>query len=167
MQLSEQDIIKVIEANKGLLFKVAHQYCHDRNDREDLVQEMIIAVWKSANRYDPEYKLSTWMTRIAINVAVSHYRKNRKHKEATETIDDHSSIAAPDNFENSEQNHLLKQILQQETPLNRALVILYLEGNNQAEIAEILGISGSNVASKLHRLKTKFAKQHAQEKQTA
>lgn len=167
MQLSEQDIVEVIEANKGLLFKVAHQYCHDSNDREDLIQEMIIAVWKSSGRYDPEYKLSTWMTRIAINIAVSHYRKNRKHSQTTEAIEDHTSIAAPDSFEDTEQNHLLRQILQQETPLNRALIILYLEGHNQKEIADILGISSSNVASKLHRLKTKFKRQHSQEKQTA
>ncbi len=167
VQLNENKIIDLIETNKGLLVKVAQQYCHDTNDREDLIQEMIIAIWKSSHRYDPSFKLSTWMTRIAINVAVSHYRKNKKHSQATAPLEDHAALIAPSNYENSEQSQLLRQILQKESPLNRALVILYLEGHNHPDIASILGISATNVASKLNRLKTKFNKQYSPQKPAA
>lgn len=63
-----------LEKHQRILFKVAYMYCRDRDDRQDLVQEMLIQVWRSYARFDERVQFSTWMYRIAVNVAITHYR---------------------------------------------------------------------------------------------
>ena len=66
---------EIIEQNKGILYKVARTYCQNEDDRQDLIQEMMIQIWKSIHRYDNQLKISTWLYRISLNVAISFYRK--------------------------------------------------------------------------------------------
>ena len=73
--------LSVIENNKGIIYKVANSYCKDDEDRKDLVQEIIFQLWQSFGKYDDQYKLSTWMYRIALNVAISFYRKGSRRKD--------------------------------------------------------------------------------------
>ena len=67
--------LKVIDANKGIIYKVANSYCRDEENHKDLIQEIILQLWLSFPKYDPSFKLSTWMYRIALNVSISFYRK--------------------------------------------------------------------------------------------
>jgi len=69
----------IIEQHKGILFKVARAYCPNEDDRQDLIQEMRIQIWQSINRFNNQIKISTWLYRISLNVAISFYRKNH-HK---------------------------------------------------------------------------------------
>lgn len=73
--------LAVIQTHKGILYKIANAYCHDAEDRKDLVQEIIIQLWKSFDNYSDQYKYSTWIYRIALNVAISFYRKENKRKQ--------------------------------------------------------------------------------------
>src|ERR1700731_2717221 len=74
----QQAFLQLIRDNKGILFKISHSYCRNRNDREDLIQEIIYQLWKSGHQFDANRKFSTWMYRIALNVAISFYRKERR-----------------------------------------------------------------------------------------
>jgi RNA polymerase sigma-70 factor (ECF subfamily) len=80
--------LKVIEDNKGILYKVANSYCRDPTDREDLIQEMIFQLWRSFDNYDSEYKLSTWIYRISLNVAISFYRKEKSRDKLSYPLTD-------------------------------------------------------------------------------
>jgi RNA polymerase sigma factor (sigma-70 family) len=149
--------LSVIEKNKGIIYKVSNSYCKDTEDRKDLVQEIIIQLWKSFAHYNDQYKLSTWMYRISLNVAISFYRKGNKHAKTdaiTESIIEIADDHAPNELE-SEIN-LLQQFISELKELDRALMILYLEEKNYKEISEILGITETNVATKISRIKEKL-----------
>ncbi|HEV7621828.1 MAG TPA: sigma-70 family RNA polymerase sigma factor, partial [Flavisolibacter sp.] len=129
---------------------------------EDLAQEIIYQLWKSYNNYKPQYKFSTWMYRVALNVAISFYRKVRAGghtihiEEHVFEIEDYSSSA-----EMEENIKLLEQFIKAFKELDRALILLYLEGKPYKEIAEILGISETNVATRINRIKDKLKQKFA------
>ena len=73
----QQRFEELVQAHRGILFKVCNSYCHDRDDREDLAQEVVVQLWRSFARYDERQRFSTWMYRVALNVAISFYRRER------------------------------------------------------------------------------------------
>jgi len=150
--------VQLIQDNKGILFKISNSYCHNAQDREDLVQEIICQLWKSGSSFQQEKKFSTWMYRIALNVAISFYRKKTRTTptisltEQVMDIADNGSSGDP-----MEENiHLLQQFIHELPELDRALMLLYLEEKSYREIAEILGITETNVATKLSRIKLRL-----------
>ena len=153
-QTTSLDFLTLIEANKRIIFKICNSYCRNADDREDLAQEIIYQLWKSWSSFNSTYKLSTWMYRIALNVAISFYRKEQK---ATPTIfmGDHVIEIADENLEEGLESNLnaLQQFINELNPLDRALMILYLEEKPHKEIAEIMGITATNVATKVGRIK--------------
>lgn len=165
MAIAAEDIfLSVIEANKGIIYKVVNSYCNNEEDRKDLAQEIVLQIWRSFHTYDEQYKYSTWMYRIALNVAISFYRKTntRKHisHEFTESIFSFPDLA--NDIETEKQASLLQQFISELKELDKALMLLYLEEKSYKEIAEITGLSETNVATKLSRikiiLKQKFSK---------
>ncbi|MBP9744817.1 MAG: RNA polymerase sigma factor, partial [Saprospiraceae bacterium] len=73
--------VSVIEAHKGILFKITNSYCKNAEDRKDLLQEIIIQLWKSFDRYDSHFKFSTWIYRIALNVSITYFRKANRRRQ--------------------------------------------------------------------------------------
>ena len=148
--------ISVIESHKGILYKIANSYCKDSEDRNDLIQEIIIQLWKSFENYNDQYKYSTWIYRIALNVAISFYRKENRRKEIANPITDSILNFAETSSTNDTENNinLLQQFISELKELDKALMLLYLEEKNHKEIAEIIGISETNVATKIGRIKT-------------
>ncbi|MFM8400392.1 MAG: RNA polymerase sigma factor [Pirellula sp.] len=140
----------------GLIHKVAYAYCRDATDRDDVIQEIAMQLWRSRDRYDERFKETTWIYRIAINVAVSFHRRERRHRHRRVSLEEPAiTIAAP----SAEPNHdveLLMRWIDDLSELDKALVLLYLDGHNHASIAEVLGISVSNVGTKLQRIKNKL-----------
>lgn len=152
---TNEHFLQLIEQNKGIIYKVARSYGKNDEDREDLFQEIIIQLWGAFERYNDQYKLSTWMYRIALNVAISFYRKERKRTASSLPLTEGMSEIAEDNAQ-EELNaniHLLQQFINQLKELDKALMILYLESKSYKEIAEILGITETNVATKISRIK--------------
>ncbi|HLO52716.1 MAG TPA: sigma-70 family RNA polymerase sigma factor [Saprospiraceae bacterium] len=152
----------IIEQHKGILFKVAHAYCLDEEDRQDLIQEMMIQIWQSIHKYDEQYKISTWLYRISLNVAISFYRKSStRAKKYIELNEQTVEALDEDKSENERQLKLLEHFISELKEIDKALLILYLEDKSHAEIAEIVGISVSNVGTKIGRikenLKTRFS----------
>lgn len=152
----------IIEQNKGILFKVARAYCPDEEDRQDLMQEMMIQIWQSIHKYNDQYKISTWLYRISLNVAISFYRKtSSRSKKYTQLNEQMVETTLDDKSENERQLKLLEQFISELKEIDKALMILYLEDKSHIEIAEILGLSVSNVGTKMGRikdqLKTRFS----------
>ncbi len=156
--ISKEDFLRLLEANRGIIIKICNSYCRDTAFREDLAQEIIYQLWRSGKTYQPDYKFSTWMYRIALNVAISFYRKEQTRSgliSYTDTMDD-----SPDNdtgtYEMEANIHRLQELINELGALDKALMILYLESKSYTEIAEILGITETNVATKLSRIKGKL-----------
>lgn len=159
MDLQQQSELfhQLLEQHKGILFKVARIYCREEADRQDLIQEMMIQLWQSFHKYNEQFKISTWFYRISLNVAISFYRKNAGRKGRHAPLDDQAMlIQEADKIEKEAQLVLLEQFIAELKDLDKALMLLYLEEKSYAEIADILGISVSNVATKIGRIKIKL-----------
>lgn len=153
----------LIEQHRGILYKVARAYCPLEEERQDLIQEMMIQIWQALPRYNAQYKNSTWIYRIALNVAISHYRKTTTQQRRQQALDGKALQGAEaDSSEKEQQFRLLEQFISELKELDRALMVLYLEDRSHAEIAEILGISISNVATKVGRIKDKLKQRFSQ-----
>lgn len=148
----------LLEEQKKILYKVAISYCRNPADRQDLIQEMVVQLWRSFDRYDDTFRLSTWTYRIALNVAISFYRsESRRARNTVPAEDSILEIAAdvPEPVED-ESLRLLHELIGRLDEIDRALILLYLDGNRYDTIAEILGISETNVATKISRIKQKL-----------
>lgn len=158
MSVSEKErFIGILRDYKGILTKIIRSYCKNPDDRQDLEQEIIIQLWRALKNYDATYKLSTWIYRIALNVAISHYRRELKRKNDApleEALFHVTADPAQDPY--TERRELLYSFITKLNEFDRALIILYLEANSHKEIAEILGISETNVSTRLNRIKTKL-----------
>lgn len=153
----------IIEQHKGILFKVARAYCPNEEDRQDLIQEMMIQIWQSIHKYNDQYKISTWLYRISLNVAISFYRKNStRTKNYTDLNEQIMETPVEDKSENERQLNLLEQFISELKELDKALMILYLEDKSHTEIAEILGMSVSNVGTKIGRIKNQLKTRFSQ-----
>lgn len=92
MRHDETAFLEAINANCGIIRKVANSYCSDANERDDLIQEITIQIWRSWNKFDSKYKMSTWIYRIALNVAISFYRKSKRHRTIESSIENPESV---------------------------------------------------------------------------
>lgn len=150
----DQEFVALINEHQKLIHKVCHLYLKDTNDREDLFQEITLQTWKSFNSFKGESKFSTWLYRIALNTAITFYRKEQLKRT---TI---LSEIFPDKSDEQnlveEQSQQLHAAINQLSKIEKALVMLYLEDYNYNEISEILGITANNVAVKMNRIKVKL-----------
>ena len=156
--------LSVIQSNKGIIYKIANMYCKKAEDRQDLFQEIIIQLWKSFDNYDDNFKHSTWIYRISLNVAISFYRKeNSRRKIASSLTDGIINFSDDDCSEDTETDlSILQQMIAQLKDLDKALMLLYLEEKSHKEIAQIVGISETNVATKINRIKNNFKEKFIQ-----
>ncbi|MEO5685120.1 MAG: sigma-70 family RNA polymerase sigma factor [Chitinophagaceae bacterium] len=147
--------LDVIQANKGIIYKVANAYCFHAEDRKDLVQEIIIQLWKSFHNYTDAYKYSTWMYRIALNTAISFYRKESRRQHVSNPL--HAEILHLEDTsgidETTQNIKFLQQFIGELKELDKAVMLLYMEEKSLKEIAAITGISATNTATKIARIK--------------
>ena len=152
----------IILQHKGILFKVALTYCRN-NDIQDLIQEMMMQIWISLDKYNDKFAITTWLYRISLNVAISYYRKNAKRQVLNNPIiEDLASIQDEVSNEKQEQLSLLEKFISELNDLDKAIMLLYLEDKSHAEISEIMGLSVTNVGTKLGRIKEKLKKKFSQ-----
>lgn len=154
----QQRFETVLREHRRILFKVAAVYARDADERQDLVQEISVQLWRAYAGYDERRaKLSTWIYRIALNVAISHMRREKAslagrveplEAHHLETVGGGEGIAEED-----ERLGVLYAFIGELEPLNRALILLYLEDRPYGEIADVLGITETNVATKLGRIR--------------
>jgi RNA polymerase sigma-70 factor (ECF subfamily) len=150
---------KVVKKNQGLIFKVAALYTNSLEDREDLYQEIVFQLWKSFDTFNEQSKLSTWMYRVAMNTAIFNL-KTSKRKVNTIPIDFQAEPFA-DILDKTEKERIkvLYEQIQTLSLLDKGIILLYLEGKSHQEIASIIGITTSNVGTKISRIKEKLKTQ--------
>jgi RNA polymerase sigma factor (sigma-70 family) len=167
---TSSDFVARLQAHKGILYKVANAYCARREDRGDLIQEMILELWQAFPRFDGRASFATWMHRVAMNVAISFHRsEGRRIRDAVPIEEFGLDLAGADRVADAEDDELraLHQMIGRLEPIERAMVLLYLEGYGHDEIGEMVGISASNVGTRINRIKNRWQREHAQPGATA
>lgn len=143
----------LVEGNAGIIASVSRAYASNASDREDLAQEIAIALWRSFSNYDAGRNASTWVYRVALNVAISRLRKETRHL-STDVLEPDGLadiVAQPD-----AQAERLYDALASFDPLARAIVLMWLDGYAYIEIAQTLGMSESNVGTTLSRTRARL-----------
>lgn len=148
---------RLIGQHTGILWKVAYAWSRQPADREDLVQEMALQLWRAFPRFDSKRSFSTWMYRIALNVAIASERR-RKRRVPVQSIEAHAiePVAPIPDLESEHRTGVLFSVMERFHSEDRALLLLWLEGLAYAQIAEVIGISESNVGTRLNRLKSRI-----------
>lgn len=157
-----QAFAELLQRHRGIVFKVAGSYARDPHDRDDLAQEIAAQLWKAWPKYDPARPFSTWMYRIALNVAISHLRGEAHRRRHSVPFDEVLHDAVFDDQADTEANEglrILRRFIAALEPLDRALLLLYLDERSTREMAEVFGISESNVTTKISRLKQRIRAQ--------
>jgi len=150
--------LAVIEANKGIVYKVARSFCRNETSQQDLIQEILTQLWLAFPAYDEQFKLTTWMYRIALNVSISFYRKEISRSKINHSLPDSILYLKAEEYSGvrNEMVDQLYQFIKELKELDRAIMILYLEENNLQEIADILGLTQTNVSTRISRIKIRL-----------
>ena len=153
----KEEFLQNITANQGIIHKVTRIYCDNIDDRKDLFQEVLIQLWKSYGSFKEQSKFSTWMYRVAINTAITAFKRGSRHKANALFVRDIPSIADEDyDYELEDNLNLLHTAIGQLTGIEKSIILLYLEDNSYEEIAEITGITQNYVRVKMNRIKKKL-----------
>jgi RNA polymerase sigma-70 factor (ECF subfamily) len=155
----DQIFVKQLKANQNIIHKICRLYTNNDDAHKDLFQEITIQLWKAFPKFRGDSKFSTWAYRVALNTAITLYRKSTRSI-ATISYEGQKHFLTQDeyNFEVEEQIKLMYQAVQQLNDIEKALVFLYLEDKNYTEISETLGISEVNARVKMNRIKGKLKK---------
>ncbi len=155
----QDEFIRQVNQHRGILHKVCRLYCPNRQDQQDLFQEIIIQLWRSFPSFRAESKFSTWLYRIALNTAISDLRKQNRR------LNPLPAESLPTQLQDiqysGEKEEQLKQLytaIEQLTEIEKAVTMLYLEDKPYQEMEEILGISQNNLRVKMARVKDKLRK---------
>lgn len=164
MSTLESRFLADLGPHKAMLYQIANAYCSRREDRGDLIQEMIAEIWRAYPRFDGRAAFSTFLHRIAVNVAISFFRgENRRIRDALPIEECGIDLTAADRVLDAEgaDLHALHQMIARLDEINRALILLYLQGYTLEELADMVGLSVTNVATRIHRIKTRLQRDHA------
>jgi RNA polymerase sigma factor (sigma-70 family) len=157
---SRAEFTALLEEHRRLVFRVANTYARGGADIEDLAQEIAVQVWRAFPGYDRSRRFSTWMYRIALNVAISWLRGEGARRQRSVPYDpelhEPAVDAPPDDNEGEERRRILRGFIDSQDGLDRAVLLLYLEEHSYAEMSEILGVSETNLTTKIGRLKERL-----------
>jgi len=156
-QSTENQFVEIIKTHQGILHKVCGMYRHDHDDKKDLFQEIVIQLWRAFPKFRQESKISTWIYQIALNVAISDFRKENRRPKRVELSENLLNIS--DNiYDNSteEQIVIMHHAIAQLSEIEKAIIMLYFEEKDNEEIAEIVGITQNNVRVKMTRIREKL-----------
>jgi RNA polymerase sigma-70 factor, ECF subfamily len=154
--MTKEEFLEHTMPHQGIIYKVVNIYADNKEDKEDLLQEIWLQLWLSFPRFKFQSKISTWMYQVALNTALTYSRKSatrEKHLRnaaAEPVVDDKSEL--------HEQERLLWEMIRNLPKAEKALIVLYIDGISYREIAEITGESENNVGVKLNRIRQKMKK---------
>ncbi len=153
----QHNFVELLEKHQNIVHKVCRLYTNNYDAHNDLFQEISIQLWKAYPKFRGDSKFSTWMYRVALNTAITLYRKSKRTVNTTEFDAVQFKIKSEDYDDTEEQQlKLLYKAVQQLNDIEKALVFLYLEDKNYREISETMGISEVNARVKMNRVKTKI-----------
>jgi len=154
----EDEFIQLIHQNHGLIYKITTIYTRDREEQKDLYQEIVYQTWKSFDQFKKASKPSTWLYRVGMNTAITNLNRSKKRVTAVPIEGLELDFADERDAGLEERLKALYAEIRKLGLLDRGIVFLFLEGKSHDEIAEIVGISGSNVGTRLSRIKDKLRK---------
>jgi len=150
----KEQFLDILEKNIGIILKIARAYSKTVHDKEDLINDITFQLWKSFGRFNGDSKISTWIYRVAINTSMNYKRKREKDKlfflDDLKQFENLNWIIEQPDSSNSE---VLYQCIDELNQLNKAIILLYLDGNSHDEISHITGISKTNVGTRISRIK--------------
>ena len=152
--MEEQSFLTHIKQHEGILHKICRLYRQRQEDREDLFQEMVFQLWKAWPTFKGDAKISTWMYRVALNTALSSFRKKQVPVSYPDALPDRSDSET--DGAQSEKEAQLFALLNQLNDAEKAIITLYLEGLSYQQMAEITGVSENYIGVKLNRIKSKI-----------
>ena len=153
----EHQFVTNLERDQNIVHKICRIYTNDQASHNDLFQEITIQLWKAYPKFRGDSKFSTWMYRVALNTAITLYRKKKRGIQTQDYDTVHFRIKAEEyNDETEQQLKLLYNAVKELNDIDKALVFLYLEDKNYREISETLGITEVNARVKMNRVKTKL-----------
>jgi RNA polymerase sigma-70 factor (ECF subfamily) len=153
----EQKFLAELEANQNIVHKVCRAYTHNADDHNDLFQEITIQLWKAYEKFRGDSKFSTWMYRVALNTAISLYRKSKRQITGGELFPNQKELEYEDyDATRDQQVEALYKAIHKLSDIEKALVLLYLEDKPYKEISECLGITEVNARVKMNRTKVKL-----------
>lgn len=153
----EHQFVTNLERDQNIVHKICRIYTNDQASHNDLFQEITIQLWKAYPKFRGDAKFSTWMYRVALNTAITLYRKKKRGIQTQDYDTVHFRIKAEEyNDETEQQLTLLYNAVKELNDIDKALVFLYLEDKNYRDISETLGITEVNARVKMNRVKTKL-----------
>ena len=154
----ENEFVKLVNESQGIIHKVCRMYCDDQTHREDLFQEIVLQLWKSYPLFKGDAKFSSWMYRVALNVAIQDFRKEKKRKYLfLESVDFKEPSTIQKNDYKDERIEALYKAISNLDKIEKAIMMLHLDEVPNDEIAEIIGISQNYVRVKMTRIRIKLA----------
>ncbi|GGE94894.1 DNA-directed RNA polymerase sigma-70 factor [Chishuiella changwenlii] len=153
---TQQEFLNLIDQHKGILHKVSKMYMDDIEDQNDLVQEIVLQLWKSYERFQSKSQFSTWMYRVSLNTALTYFKKEKKKSDRYTFLENLDKVDETDTLEKETQLELFYKAVHELNKVEKALIFLFLEGQSHKEIASNLGITEVNARVKLNRTKEKI-----------
>ncbi len=153
---NQKEFLNLMDQNKGILHKISRMYMDNPEDRNDLIQEIIYQLWKSYDKFKGDSQFSTWMYRVSLNTALTFFKQEKKNSNHYTFLENIDPIDEVDSGEKETQLALFYKAVQELNKVEKALIFLFLEGQNHKEIATNLGITEVNARVKLNRTKEKL-----------
>ena len=153
----EKEFLTIITENQGIIHKVCSIYCNSEEDRRDLFQEILAQLWKSFPSFRNESKFSTWMYRVALNTAITSFKKDKRQPDQS-GISYENLYVAEEIYDTvvEDQIRMLNKAVSQLSGIEKSIILLFLEDKKYEEIAEITGITQNYVRVKMNRIKKKL-----------
>lgn len=157
-KIAEQEFIKEMNENQGIVHKVANIYFMNSGEREDVIQEMYFQLWRSYPGFQRISKFSTWMYQVCLNTAITYFKKNRRYN-FQQISEAHKELATGSIILPDPKIESLYRAIRKLSKINKAIILLYLENHRYEEISVITGLTKSNVSVRLVRIKRELEKE--------
>ena len=152
----------MIKEHEGTIYKISRLYAQKDQELEDLYQEIVLQIWKAFPSFKGQARVSTWLYRVALNTAITQLRRRKRKVQTVPIGDDLEKMAMVESPEDERQIKMLYRLVGKLEDVDKGIILLYLEDRSHKEIAEIIGLSISNVGTRLNRIKEKLKNQASQ-----
>lgn len=159
---TEQEFMQIIRDSERIIYKICYMYTTPQVSLNDLYQEVVLNLWKAFPKFRHECKTSTWLYRIALNTCISYFRKEKNTPDFV-TLTNEADQLTDENDPVQEMLRQMYRMISHLRQLDKSIILLYLEDKSYSEMAEITGLSVTNIATKLSRIKEKLKKMKQQD----
>lgn len=153
--MTDDEFLQVLKQNERLLYSICHTFCRaNREEMQDLYQDILFGLWRSRNSYQNLCSAKNWIYRVALNTAITLRRKKSVRPVLIPLPEDMEFWLAEEDTDNLHEE--LYALIDQLSNTDKALIFLYLDGASEHDMAETMGLSVSNIGTRVHRIKQKL-----------